>query len=174
MIGHLKSIARFSAPTIAGYGRVCLLFIAVTALATISSSCSREDSAPKYEIQAEKEGGKDPSGVLTVEVAQNRSFFDVSSESGIGAATIKLVAGVWSDSLVFRLHLKGLEGFTITSGEKSLTLEDMQMKVFREDGTVFEGKYLLNEKGFYEVILPKGSFAEGSDEIEIHWVDFYR
>ena len=88
-----------------------------------------------------------------------RTVFDVTSPFGIGSASIKSSNGVWSEQIHIRLHLKKLEGFTVSTQNVKLQKKDLEVKAY---GT------------YYEVILPSVLFEDAETAIYIEWVDFYR
>ena len=57
-----------------------------------------------------------------------------------------------------------------------MTIDKSQLSVIAYDsnGNLYDKKYLLEEKGYYEVKLPKPLFSGGVTEITFNWVDFYR
>lgn len=117
--------------------------------------------------------------VNEIQVAANDKniILEVFSERGIGNATIRLLNGNWTESVVLRFHLGGLEGLDITSGE--VTVSDIASKVFGEDGKPSDKKYLNNGgsyhgRGYYEVEVPKTFLDKATKSFKIQWVDFYR
>ncbi len=87
---------------------------------------------------------------------------EVISEGGIGRASVELVSGEWPATTVVRLHLKGLEGFTASSGAARLEKEDLTIEHHRQGAAPY-----------FDVRLPQ-SLLKGESRIELQWVDFYR
>lgn len=113
-------------------------------------------------------------GEIKVTSTTTKSVIEISSEFGIGGGAVKLIDGSWPEILIVRLHLKGLEGFTVSNGKMEIDKSDLLVQAYDKNGNTFEHKYLMDKKGYYEVLLPGSLFAEGTSEIKIHWVDFYR
>lgn len=113
-------------------------------------------------------------GEIKISSSTKHTIIDITSESGMGKGTVKLIKGKWPEILSVRLHLKGLEGFTVSNGKTTIDKSDMSVKAYDKNGQLFEKKYLMNEPGYYEVHLPNALFEAGTTYIEIHWVDFYR
>jgi len=87
------------------------------------------------------------------------TIFDVTSAFGIGKASINSFSGVWSKQICIRLHLKKLEGFSVSTQNIQLQKEDLEIKVY---------------KTYYEVILPSVLFEDAGTTINVEWIDFYR
>ena len=137
----------------------------------VCSACTGHAvSSPIYDVSSDpgKRGG------IKVQSEGNNTLIEVSSAFGIGSGTVNLVQGQWPGVVIVRLKLKGLEGFTVSNGMVEFDKSDLPVRVFTENGTVWTGKYLLGELGYYEVQLPKSLFGEGVSSITIQWVDFYR
>lgn len=88
----------------------------------------------------------------------------ITSESGIGSATINLRKGVWPSRAVVRLRYAPgrpfpyLESFTIRTGSSAtLSIEES-----REDGA------------YREVDLPPPMLATNPRHVELKWIDAYR
>ena len=73
-----------------------------------------------------------------------------------------------------RLHLRGLEGFSVSNGKKTIQRSDLNVRMLDPEGNLLEGKYLLKNKGYYEAIVPSSLLGPEVREIQIRWVDFYR
>ena len=110
-------------------------------------------------------------------------IFDVKSGFGIGSGKIKLVEGKWPSTALLRLHLAGLEGFSISSGKKSMNRSDLNVRMLDVKGNPVAGRYLLKSlgpnkseriKGYFEVTVPASLLTPETKELQISWVDFYR
>ena len=100
--------------------------------------------------------------------------FEVKSGFGIGSGKIKLEEGNWPKEVLVRLHLGGLEGFSLSNGKKTVLGSDLNVRMLDAKGNPVEGKYLLKKKGYYEVTVPPSLLGPDVNEIKISWVDFYR
>ncbi|MDF1752313.1 MAG: hypothetical protein P1U89_06050 [Verrucomicrobiales bacterium] len=128
-------------------------------------------SEPTFEIS-----NANPSrGKISVLPGGENTVFKVTSPFGIGRGTIKLATGDWPESIAIRLHLQGLEGFSIKTGDDTrIKMSDLSIQAYDKDGNLFGEKYLLEKAGYYEVSVPSSLFPEDCRSIEIHWVNFYR
>ena len=111
---------------------------------------------------------------IHISTNKNESLIEISSQSGIGRGVIKLIQGGWPEEIIARLYLKGLEGFTVSSEQITIDKSVMSVSAYDKNSRLYEKKYLLNEKGYYEVKLPNRLFTDGTKEISLHWIDFYR
>ena len=97
-----------------------------------------------------------------------------SNTVGIGSATISLAQGEWPESIAVRLYLRGLEGFSATNGTTTIDRHQLTVQAFDQNMTPSDQQYLMEDAGYYEVCLPRSLFTEGTTDIRIQWVDFYR
>jgi hypothetical protein len=144
-----------------------------------SSSVPRETSSEPVTVIEVEIPRKVNEKVNKIQAAANDKsmILDVFSEEGIGKATIRLLNGNWTESVVLRFHLGGLEGLSITSGK--VAVSDLPSKAFGEDGKPSDKRYLnfgksYQGKGYYEVKVPKTFLDKATKSFEIQWVDFYR
>jgi hypothetical protein len=61
-----------------------------------------------------------PDDTVTVAVSAEKTFFDVASPRGIGAAQITRTGGAMPQKIEFRLVLKGLERFVLIFGDERI------------------------------------------------------
>ncbi|MGB3767252.1 MAG: hypothetical protein WA947_11895 [Phormidesmis sp.] len=108
------------------------------------------------------------------EADRSNTLIDVSSEFGIGRATVKLAQGEWPEAVTVRLHLRGLEGFTVSNGTTVIEKHQLSVQAYSFNGRFFSRDDSVDETGYYEVRLPALLFAEGATALEIQWIDFYR
>ena len=100
-------------------------------------------------------------GTLAWERSATGALVHVRSDSGIGAGQIDLVSGAWPSVLTVRLHLHGLEGIRMSSGDRYLEPVSRQGPIPVGDSQYFEVTYDVT--------------ACASDvPLQIHYVDFYR
>jgi hypothetical protein len=130
---------------------------------------------------------------VTVTREGERTIIDVVSERGIGEATITLVSGPKPASMTVRLHLDGLEQFTVRYGETEIMLAvpsagDLPsfQSVRQAASTSGDEEMIAADSPFwmettvsdddprFEVELPR-DFLDGPETtLTIHWIDFFR
>ena len=139
-----------------------------------------------------------PADQIKVKIDEDSATLDVFSPSGIGGVTITLTRGTWPKTIVLRLHLRGLESFTISNGkiklrgsvlshsgntkrlylgkegkgERGERQAETTIKVFNAAGKQIEG--LPGEGGYFEITLPKALLEGQPKSLELGWIDFYR
>lgn len=124
-------------------------------------------------------------------------FATVTSQSGLGSATLSRVGERWPKALVVRLHLRGLESLVVDDGatvvewsKSSSGAQDCRVSIrqkageeraiklghqyFSELKTVGgDGKVPLRD-GYFEIALPAALLDGNPQEIALRWIDFYR
>jgi hypothetical protein len=149
----------------------------------LSHSGIKLENAPKFNFEYRKKGPHGSPNSIEAVVQDPAVVFEVKSASGIGSGKIKLVEGNWPKKVLVRLHLRGLEGFSVSNGKKTIPRSDLNIRMLDPKGNPVEGKYLLKSlgqnkskriEGYYEATIPQSLLTEDTKEIEIHWVDFYR
>jgi hypothetical protein len=145
-----------------------------------------------------------PGNRLTLTMAGEIAQFDVYSERGIGRARIQWLAATYPREIILRLHLRGLEGFSLSYGDTTVQLGlptsgdgvPLQSRVAAQAGVITEqslspdspdwletavvgrstaaGRALPLADGYIEVALPAHFFAQRATHFSIQWVDFYR
>jgi len=139
---------------------------------------------------------KKPADQVKVKVEKDTATFDVSSQSGIGSATITFTQGKWPTTVVLRLHLRGLESFSASNGKvilrgavashsgnpkrlyltedgKSESREpETEIKVLDAAGKPVKG--LPGKGGCFEIRLPKALLEGEPKALELGWIDFFR
>jgi hypothetical protein len=136
-----------------------------------------------------------PNDQIKVTVEKDVAVFDVSCPSGIGQATIALKQGNWPASVVVRLRLRGLEGFSVSAEKVRLSanvgssdgnprhmhlningkeqkLSGDEIKVLDAAGKPIKG--LPGKDGYFEISLPRAVLEGQPKSLKIEWVDFYR
>ena len=132
--------------------------------------------------------------------ADGELVLDIECPGGIGGAVIGLKSGEWSQSVLLRLHLRGLESLRVSNGTIALGATvsshgDNAVRVWRIDNRLEQpiekgspywmpirafdpsgqpGKQVPLDKGYLEIALPQALFEQRPKTIEIHWIDFYR
>lgn len=165
--------------------------VRVTSLTATPPSSLEANRNPPFTIQSQREDSE-----FQLKTRPSATIIDVRSRVGIDRATIKRVADTWPQSVVLRLHLRGLESLTVGAGNVSVRwsvpstapssrlvslyrdgissrLDDTSpyySKLHMVDGT---GTIPLKD-GYFELTLPTELFDENPDEISVHWIDFFR
>ncbi|MBC8348460.1 MAG: alkaline phosphatase D family protein [Verrucomicrobia bacterium] len=153
------------------------------------------ENGPKFNFDYRKKGPHGSPNSIEAIVQDSAVVFEVKCGFGIGSGKIKRVNGNWPKKVVVRLHLTGLEGFSVSNGKKILEgfhmsnksndarKEELKIRMLDAKGKPVEGKYLLKSlgpnkseriEGCYEATIPKSLLTEDAKEIQISWVDFYR
>lgn len=124
---------------------------------------------------------------------------EISSERGIGSASLALNPAALPEALLLRLHLHGLEQLTVDNGAQRLAIAvaSSPPHAVTQTLTSAEGAQPLQEgdemwaavtlvtddgsapaiplqDGYFDVLLPAGLIDAGHASLEIAWVDFYR
>jgi len=154
------------------------------------------DEAPMKETTIEITTKKPADKIKMTTIDKDTATLDVSSQSGIGGATVTLAKGKWPKTIVLRLHLSGLESFAVSNGKIKLTgsvlchsgntkrlyLTEIGKEEEREPGTEIKVldsagrpvKGLPGKGGYFEITLPKTLLEGESKSLELGWIDFYR
>jgi hypothetical protein len=143
---------------------------------------------PTYKVQLQKAGDR-----AVVVAEEKRTVIDLTSESGIGSATIERTEGPWPQAVTVRFRYAADRPFTtleefqlragrilVVAGSKDggrmpFFLADAQGEVKRDD---------RNPAGWLNVIvrpvektleltLP-ANLLQGSRKVELRWIDFFR
>jgi len=131
---------------------------------------------------------------VAVKFEKDNATFDISSPSGIGGATISLTGGKWPAKMILRLHLRGLESFSVSCGRLNLTgavasqsgnpkhvhlTEDgkekepgTEIKLLDAAGKPIKG--LPGHGGYFEITLPKALLEGQPTSLTVAWIDFFR
>ena len=169
------------------------LFAGVVMLA-VSLYSSIQTPPHRLTVTAEGKGNE-----LVVSHEGGTAIIDVRSRSGIGKATVKLVAGTLPQTIVLRLHLKGLEEFhlsydrtvitaRVSSGDSGGVCESVdspggdERPITRESLFWMEVEVVSDQassripldRGYIKITLPKNFLPEDSRSFSIRWIDFYR
>ena len=124
---------------------------------------------------------------------------EISSERGIGNASLALDPAALPETLLLRLHLHGLEQLTVDNGAQQMAIAVASSPPYAVTQTLTgtEGSQPLQEgddlwaavtlvtddgsapaiplqDGYFDVLLPAGLVDAGHASLEIAWVDFYR
>ena len=156
----------------------------------------KEDTEPPtFDIKTKK-----PADQIKVKIEKGTATIEVSSQSGIGGATVTLTEGKWPTTVVLRLHLSGMESLTISNGKIKLSasvlshsghsrllavVEDgkekkvekgspywTEVRAFDSTGKPVPG--LPGSGGYFEITLPKALLEGQPKSLNLEWIDFYR
>lgn len=154
-----------------------------------------EDKTPTFKITTKLDTDK-----VEVKVEKDQTVFSIHSPFGISQAVIERTQEKWPESVLLRLHLKGLENFRASNGkvtlEGSASLQDDKQptrlwKDGKEDSPLdttspywmavrmvgSDGKPAKNiplKDGYFEMQLPKVFVEDNPKSITVNWIDFYR
>jgi hypothetical protein len=144
--------------------------------------CNMISKEPMFEIEVAKEGD----GVETA-VTTNTAIFNITSDTGIGSASIQRAGGEWPETILFRVYLSGLEDFKFVYGDTTVTAavsssgEQMVLEAVEQAGkqqpvTKDSGFFMpvRVETDYFEIEVPADFFAGEYDAFSISWIDFYR
>jgi hypothetical protein len=140
-----------------------------------------------------------PDARVTVATDPQQAVVEVFSPSGIGSAKVEITSATLPQTIMLRLHLRGLEelrftyGDTIITASLSSTGDNATQQTHRSAGqeqAIVEGSpYWMNvrlaptggspaaiplENGYIEVEAPRDFLANRQTKFAIQWVDFYR
>ena len=168
-------------------------YLAILIVTFLSIGCASAQDESPFKITTKRDDDK-----IEVTERNDKAVIFVHSPVGISQAVIERSDEQWPDTVILRLHLKGLEGLKISKGK--ITLE---AAVSSQDGTVrlwedgkedspFDSsspywteirliskdekpvKGVPSDDGYFEMQLP-GALLEGNPKsITINWIDFYR
>jgi hypothetical protein len=137
---------------------------------------------------------------VAVRAEKDRAVVAVQSPFGISQAVVERLGDTWPETLVLRLHLKGLERFRASNGKVTLDAavliqegrsrvriwkdgkEDalldenslfwMDIRIIGSDGR--PAQVLPLKDGYFEMKLPSAFFEGNPKSITLNWIDFYR
>jgi len=169
-----------------------LAIVAVMA-AVLSTGCTNAVDEPQFKITTKRDNDK-----VEVTTENDKAVFSVRSPFGISQTVIERTDGNWSDTVMLRLHLKGLENFKISNGiitiEAAVSSQDGKVRLWmdgKEDSPLDaksphwteirmfgdDGKpttIIPLTDGYFEIQLPKALFEDNPKSITVNWIDFYR
>jgi hypothetical protein len=164
-------------------------------LAVALTTADGDDKAPPFKITTKRDND-----TVEVRADKDKTVFIVKSPFGISNAVIERTDEKWPDTVVLRLHLKGLESFKASNGkvrlEASASLQEgkplvrlwkdgkedapldskspywMEIRMVGGDGK--PAKAIPLKDGYFEMALPKAFFEGNPKSITANWIDFYR
>ncbi len=166
---------------------MCLFLVSCAA-----QPADAQTEEPEFRVRA-----KNADDVITLLDENFQTIIDIHSDFGLGTAAFDLTSGNMPQTIVVRLHLKGLEDFRVISTEATvgasvstgeagfpvrerivsssvefpiLSLHPLWMTV----NTVSESASIPLEDGYFEITIPPGFLRGAGKSFEIQWIDFYR
>jgi hypothetical protein len=169
-------------------------FVMVLLLAVaVAVTTTKADENPPFKITTKRENDR-----VEVKTEKDKVVFSVHSPFGISNAVIERAGEKWPDAVVLRLHLKGLENFSVSNDkvklESSLSSQDGKVRLWKDgkeetplDATspywteiqmvgsdCKPAKTIPLKDGYFELQLPKAFFEGNPKSITLNWIDFYR
>ncbi len=167
-----------------------LVIVAVTIL---SVGCTNSVEQPQFKITTKRDNDK-----IEVKAESDKAIISIHSPFGISQAVIERTDKKWPETVMLRLHLKGLENFKVTNGkvtlEAAVSSQDGKVRLWKdgkEDSALnTESSYWMEIRivgkngipattislndGYFEMQLPKALFEDNPKSITVNWIDFYR
>jgi hypothetical protein len=157
-----------------------------------------QDGLRSSPLSIELTGPRKAGDRIDVSDSGNPAFLDVHSEMGIGRATISPAQGDWPTRMIFRVHLKGLESFSVNNGKFTIATSVISRPPYRlicevrpGDGSFVSeaSPYWMPARivpgngsapaiplkgGYIEVALPRIVLESRPKHLYVQWVDFLR
>lgn len=168
-------------------------YLVILVVTFLSAGCAIAADESPFKITTKRNDDK-----IVATVESDKAVISVRSPVGISLAVIERISEQWPDTVILRLHLKGLEGLKISKGkitlEAAVSTQDGTVRLWedgKEDSTFDSGSPYWTEirliskdgkptngvpsdDGYFEMQLP-GALLEGNPKsITINWIDFYR
>jgi hypothetical protein len=154
--------------------------MSIAAIVALALLCGAEPIEP-VKVELRRAADK----VAVVQKDDGPVIVNVTSATGIGAATLQRSGDKWPNALTVRVNLRGLEGLTIAHGDTRLrtSLQQADHEGWRRaaDGqwqpaeldAAFRPKLTLDKTGV-TIEIPAHWLDPKQDELLIEWIDFYR
>ena len=168
-------------------------YLAIFVVTFLSAGCAIAADESPFKITTKRDDDK-----IEVTAKNDKAVISVRSPFGISHAEIERSYVKWPDSVILRLHLKGLESLKISNGKVTLEAavssqdstmrlwegdkEDspldsksqywMEIRLIGKDGKPTKGMPL--DDGYFEMQLPRALLEGNPKSITISWIDFYR
>jgi hypothetical protein len=135
---------------------------------------------------------KNPDDQVDIQYENDTALIDIQSPTGVGSATFELDSSSMPGNLTLRLHLKGLEGFRLTSAQDQISasvssgdtaaVDSQSIVSSGTESPLLPGHPLWMEielaagqaEKYFEVTVPPEFIREAGKTFEIEWIDFYR
>lgn len=160
---------------------------------TVTATTAIADDTPPFKITTKRDKDR-----VVVKTVKDTVAFSVHSPFGISNAVIERADEKWPDAVVLRLHLKGLENFSVSNDkvklEASVSSQDGRVRLWKDgkEDTPLDAKspYWMEiqmvgsdgkpaktiplKDGYFELQVPKAFFEGNPKSITLNWIDFYR
>jgi hypothetical protein len=160
---------------------------------TVAVTTSNADENPPFKIATKRENDR-----VEVKAEKDKVVLSVYSPFGISNAVIERADEKWPNAVVLRLHLKGLENFSVSNDkvklEASVSSQDGKLRLWKDgkEDTPLDAKspYWIEvqmvgsdgkpaktiplKDGYFELQLPNAFFGGNPKSITLNWIDFYR
>jgi hypothetical protein len=126
---------------------------------------------------------KNPDDRVDIQYENGTALIDIQSPTGIGSAALELESGEMPETMILRLHLNGLEGFRLLSGQEQISASasgggNQAHLSAGQESPLQPGHPLWVEiqpgEGYFEVTVPRQFIQDAGTIFEIEWIDFYR
>jgi len=168
-------------------------YLAILVVTFLGAGCAIAADESPFKITTKRNDDK-----IVATVESDKAVISVRSPVGISQAVIERNSEQWPDTVILRLHLKGLEGLKISNGkitlEAAVSSQDRTVRLWEndkedspldslsqywteirligKDGKPTKG--VPSDDGYFEMQLP-GALLEGNPKsITINWIDCYR
>ncbi|MEI8379604.1 MAG: hypothetical protein WCJ09_05720 [Planctomycetota bacterium] len=137
---------------------------------------------------------------VIVDSQSGKAVISIRSPFGMSQAVISRTEKTWPDAMTLKLHLQGLESFSVSNGKVTIhaavssseskprprVWKDNAENVLLDDESPYwpdlrmigrDGKpagAIPLKDGYFEIILPKRLFEGNPHSITVDWIDFYR
>lgn len=159
----------------------------------IAATTANADESHAFRIMTKRDSDR-----VVLKAEKDAVVFSVHSPFGISNAVIELGLEKWPEVVVLRLHLRGLENFSVSNDKGKLEVsvstqggkvrlwkngkEDTpldakspywtEIQIFGSDGK--PARTIPLKDGYFELQLPKAFFKGNPKSITLNWIDFYR
>ena len=161
-------------------------------LSVVVTTATTNDTAP-FKITTKQDNDK-----VVVKAEKDKVVISIQSPFGISQAVIERMEAKWPDTVVLRLHLKGLENFQVANDkmklEASVSSQDSKVRLWKNGKEAspldvkspywMEIRMIGSDRkpanaiplrdGYFEMELPKVFLEDNSKSITANWIDFYR
>lgn len=171
---------------------VCTTVLGLFLVSCASQSVNAQESKPEFRVSVKNADDK-----ISILDENSQTIIEIHSDFGIGSASFELVSGTMPDSILVRLHLKGLEDFQLISATDTLAASISSGEVFNVINQriissnsenplmstdplwmnieiVSENKHIPLEEGYFEIEVPPQFIRNAGASFEVKWIDFYR
>ena len=170
-----------------------LKYLAIVFVTFLSVGCASAAEDPQFKITTKRDNDR-----VEVTAENDKAVISIRSPFGICQAVIERNDKDWPETVILRLHLKGLENFKVANGkvilETTVSSQDGKLRLWK-DGKEDEpldakspywmeirsvgsdGKPAMTiplNDGYFELQLPKALLEDNPKSITVNWIDFYR